>query len=194
MLPAEPRPRYRPSGRFCGKRLAIAGLLLLALSGAIAAAYTAQLLLSYHFMVCRRSSLSSPSVGGCTGAVHSAHLRGPLLAAALVTCCGLTAYVGYLYLDHYLRWRASPLAVGQLPAYIAFSHGDRSMDLARQRSLAGPAATGAGHRSPASAGRSADLVVELGRLWDRSAAGRGRRGYGLVRCISALQRKPRHLA
>ncbi|HUE71207.1 MAG TPA: hypothetical protein VMP01_10010, partial [Pirellulaceae bacterium] len=69
------------------------------------------------------------------------------------------------------------------------------MELTRQRSLAGPAATGAGHRSPAAAGRGADLVVELGRLWDRAAAaGRGRRGYGLVRCITALQRKPRHLA
>jgi hypothetical protein len=120
MPPAESRPRYRPSGRFDRTRLATAALLLLALSGAIAAGYTAQLSLSYHFMVLSAIFPVFALGWGVHRAVHSAHLRGPLLAAALGACCGLAAYLGYFHLDHCLRWRASPLAVGQLPAYIAF--------------------------------------------------------------------------
>lgn len=120
MQPAEPRLRYRPSCRFDRTRLAIAALLVLALSGTIAVGYTAQLSLSYHFLVLSAIFPIFALGWGLHRAVHSAHLRRPLLAAALGASCGLVAYLGYFHLDHCLRWRASPLAIGKLPAYIAF--------------------------------------------------------------------------
>jgi len=120
MHPPEPRPRYFPSGRFPLRRLAVAALLLLALSAAIAVGYCLQLSLMYHFMVLSAIFPIFALGWGLHKAVHSAHLRSPLLAAALGACCGLLAYLGYFHLDHCLRWRASPLAVHQLPAYIAF--------------------------------------------------------------------------
>ncbi len=120
MYPAEPRPHYVPSGRFPAQKLTIAALLLVALSAVIAVGYTIQLSLSYHFMVLSAIFPIFALAWGLHKAVHSAHLRSPLLAAALGVCCGLSAYLGYFHLDHCLRWRASPLAIGKLPAYIAF--------------------------------------------------------------------------
>jgi hypothetical protein len=110
MQSPEPRPRYRPSGRFDRQRLAIAALLLLALSAVIAAGYVAQLSLLYLFMVLSAIFPVFALGWGLHRGVHSAHLRIP----------GLAADLGNFHLDHYLRWLASPLAIDKLSAYIPF--------------------------------------------------------------------------
>lgn len=120
MPPIERRPRYRPSGRFHPQRLLMAALVLTALSLAIALWLALWLAFAWHFLVI---SAVFPifALGWIVHrTVERAHLRNPPLAMTLAACCAAAAYLGFFHLDHCLRWGASPLAVHNLPQYIAF--------------------------------------------------------------------------